>query len=91
MSVEQFSDVELSEVEHSIPSALILEDDFDLCHSGIGRSVQRQATHLPQLIPDLSRQENFRERLGNYLEEARSHDWNLMLLGGTGQNELLDL
>lgn len=43
-------------VEHSIPSALILEDDFDL-------------------------QENFRERLGNYLEEARSHDWNLMYLG----------
>lgn len=43
-------------VEHQIPSALILEDDFDL-------------------------QPNFKGLLGEYLEEARGHDWNLMYVG----------
>jgi len=43
-------------VENNIPSALILEDDFDL-------------------------QEDFIQRLGENLEEARGEDWNLMYLG----------
>ncbi|CAE8694957.1 unnamed protein product [Polarella glacialis] len=43
-------------VKNNIPSALIMEDDFDL-------------------------QENFGQRLGEFLEEARGHDWNLMYVG----------
>ncbi|CAE8610032.1 unnamed protein product [Polarella glacialis] len=43
-------------VEHNIPAALILEDDFDF-------------------------QEDFKRRLGEYLEEARGQDWNLLYLG----------
>lgn len=58
-----------SEVEHNIPSALILEDDFDLL-LGIEMETWRH------------RQENFKERLGSCLEEARGHSWNLMFLGG---------
>ena len=34
----------------------------------------------------LLRQENFKERLGEYLEEARGLDWNLMCLASKRQN-----
>jgi len=43
-------------VDNRIPSALILEDDFDF-------------------------QEDFAERLGQYLEEARQEPWNLLYVG----------
>eukprot|EP00438_Fugacium_kawagutii_P010739 Skav218255 [mRNA] locus=scaffold2035:98033:102946:- [translate_table: standard] len=70
VSLHSFS----TKVEHNIPSALILEDDFDLYRGN--REVGRVALSFAP-----PRQENFKERLGTYLEEARGLDWNLMYLG----------